>query len=355
MNATVDTTQTIPSPSVTESHGIRDVRIPVGIGIAVVALAIIVGLVTFTILTGLTPLSPGRNTIIGLLGVNLALVLAMVGMIAWQVFLLLRAKKRKIAGSRLHVRIVSLFSIVAALPAIVVAIFASVTLDRGLDAWFSKRTQAIVDTSIVVAKAYVQEHANIIRSDVVAMAADLTQAKSAYDRDRPVFDRFFVTQTAVRGLHAAFLIDRQGKLINQVVIDKRIKFENLPDWVFDRVDERKHMVLRPGQNNVVRAVVKLQNFDGLYLYVHRFIDEVVVDHLRKAQESKIEYAHARGTALWRADHLCADVYRRFADLPSGRHLARLLGRRQDGAADRASGRRGAFGFQGRARRQGAGA
>ena len=193
MNATVDTTQSIPSPSVSESRGVHEARIPLSVGIGVVTLAILIGLVTFTILTGLTPLRPGRATIIGLLGVNLALVLAMVGMIAWQVFLLLRAKKRKIAGSRLHVRIVSLFSIIAALPAIVVAIFASVTLDRGLDAWFSKRTQAIVDTSIVVAKAYVQEHANVIRGDVMAMAADLTQAKSAYLRDRPAFDRFFIT------------------------------------------------------------------------------------------------------------------------------------------------------------------
>ena len=294
MNATVDTTQTIPSPSVTESRGVHDARIPLSVGIGVVTLAILIGLATFTILTGLTSLQPGRATIIGLLGVNLAMVLAMVGMIAWQVFLLLRAKKRKIAGSRLHVRIVSLFSIIAALPAIVVAIFASVTLDKGLDAWFSERTQAIVDTSIVVAKAYVQEHANVIRGDVMAMAADLTQAKSAFDRDRPAFDRFFITQTALRGLDAAFLINRKGAPVTKTVIDKKIKFENLPNWVFDRVDERKHMVLRPGQNNVVRAVVKLERFDGLYLYVHRFIDEVVVDHLRKARESKVEYATLEG-------------------------------------------------------------
>ena len=110
----------------------------------------------------------------------------------------------------------------------------------------------------------------------------------------PAFDRFFITQTALRGLDAAFLIDRKGTLITQTVIDSKIKFENLPIWVFDRVDERKNMVLRPGQNNVVRAVVKLEKFAGLYLYVHRFIDEVVVDHLRKARESKVEYATLEG-------------------------------------------------------------
>jgi len=289
MNATVDTTQSIATPNVTEHRGFQSQRIPASVGVSVIALAIGVGLATFTILTGLTPFSPNRSTIIGLLIVNAVLVLAMFAMIGWQVILLMRARRSKIAGSRLQVRIVSLFSIIAALPAIIVALFASVTLDRGLDAWFSTRTRSIVETAVVVAQAYVREHANVIRGDVSNMSNDLVQTRSAFDRDRPVFDRFFITQTALRGLHASFLIDRSGKISTQAVIDAKIKFVLPPEWAFEQADRNKAAILNPGDNNLVRALIKQPGFDGLYLYVHRFIDELVVNHLRKTEESKAEY------------------------------------------------------------------
>lgn len=288
MNATLDTAQDVSAPAPLEGQGF-DVRMPASVGITVVALAIGIGLVTFIILTGMTPITPSRTTVIGLLAVNAVLVLAMIAMTAWQVFLLVRARKRKTAGARLHVRIVSLFSIIAALPAIVVAVFASVTLDRGLDAWFSERTRSIVDTAVVVAKAYVREHGNVIRSDASAMANDLGQAKSAFDRDRPVFDRFFITQTALRGLHASFLIDKEGNITTRAVINSKIKFVNPPKRAFEQADNEEAVVLNPGENNVVRALIKLPGYDGLYLYVHRFIDELVVNHLRKTEAGKAEY------------------------------------------------------------------
>jgi two-component system nitrogen regulation sensor histidine kinase NtrY len=290
MNASLDTAQDVSGPSVSEGNRF-DVRIPASVGITVVALALGVGLVTFTILTGLTPITPSRNTIIGLLGVNSVLVMAMIGMIAWQVMLLVRARRRKIAGARLHVRIVSLFSIIAALPAIVVALFASVTLDRGLDNWFSERTRSIVDTAVVVAQAYVREHGNVIRSDASAMANDLgqSQVRSAFDGNRQVFERFFITQTALRGLHASYLIDIEGAITTQAVIDAKITFAKPPDWALKQADQGDAVVLNPGENNLVRALIKLEGFDGLYLYVHRFIDELVVNHLRKTLEGKAEY------------------------------------------------------------------
>src|SRR5262249_31357173 len=119
-------------------------RLLAAIGISLVALSILVGLATYTILTGLTPVKPTPRIIIWLLIGNLVLVLAMVVMILWQVGLLISARRRREAGAGLHIRLVSLFSVIAALPAIIVAAFAAVTLDRGLDAWFSQRTRAIV-------------------------------------------------------------------------------------------------------------------------------------------------------------------------------------------------------------------
>ena len=76
-------------------------------------------------------------------------------------------------------RIVGLFSIIAAAPAILVAIVASVTLDRGLDRLFSTRTRAAIENSLIVAEAYLRDHAQIVRSDIMVMAIDIARNKPA--------------------------------------------------------------------------------------------------------------------------------------------------------------------------------
>ena len=99
----------------TEDHS-RLSRLPGIIGIVVVCLSILAGLTTYTILTGLSPIKPTPDIITWLLGGNLALVLIMVGMILWQVWSLIAARRRGTAGAGLHIRLVSLFSLIAALP-----------------------------------------------------------------------------------------------------------------------------------------------------------------------------------------------------------------------------------------------
>ena len=130
---------------VNPDHQSRLSRLPGIVGIIVVCLSILAGLATYTILTGLSPIKPTPDIITWLLGGNLVLVLLMVGMILWQIWALIASKRRGTAGAGLHIRLVSLFSLIATLPALIVAAFAAVTLNRGLDAWFSERTRSIVD------------------------------------------------------------------------------------------------------------------------------------------------------------------------------------------------------------------
>ena len=147
------------------------------VAVAIVLLSIAVGLATYVILTGLAPIKPSRELIACLLAANLVLVAAMAGMIGWQLWQLIRARRRGIAGAGLHIRLVGLFSLIAGLPAIIVALFATVTLNRGLDTWFSDRTRSIVDSSVAVAQSYIRETGERIRDDVVSISTDLNQQR----------------------------------------------------------------------------------------------------------------------------------------------------------------------------------
>src|SRR5262245_49694359 len=154
------------------------------IGPAAVAIALLSALVTFLILAGFTPIVPIHGVVVSLLLVNVAAVLILLGVIAHEIWQVAQARRHGQAGARLHVRIVGLFSVIAAVPVILVAVVASITLDRGLDRWFSQRTRAVIENSLIVAQAYVREHGEMMRGDISAMSVDLESGReSCRERD----------------------------------------------------------------------------------------------------------------------------------------------------------------------------
>jgi len=115
------------------------------LGVVAVALALLSALVTFLVLANLTPILPTHEVVLTLLLVNAITVLLLLAIIAYEVWRVVQARRRGRAGSRLHVSIVALFSLIAAAPAILVAVVASVTLDRGLDRLFSQQTRTLIE------------------------------------------------------------------------------------------------------------------------------------------------------------------------------------------------------------------
>ena len=261
------------------------------IGLFLVLLAVISGLVTYTILTGLTPIKPTRTVVTTLLWFNAALVLAMASLIGWQVFRLVMAKRRGQAGAGLHGRVVALLSLFAAVPAVIVAVFASVTLNRGLDAWFSQRMQDIVDRAVAVAQTYIQEQADLARLDAAGIAADIELNRALYDRDRMQFIRRVTTLASLRGVPAIFIFDRSLRQFD-VAARKRadIFFRPPPPDALNLADKGRIVVMGPGPgDNFIRALKKLEGYPGRYLYIYRPVKEEVLRQLAKARAERAEY------------------------------------------------------------------
>lgn len=278
-----------PAPVEEDGQERRIQKLQSSLGLIIVVLAIASGLITFTILTGLTPVSPTPNVVIALMLLNGMLVLALIGVISWRVTALWLARKRNIAGARLHVRMVSLFALVALFPALLVALFASVTLDRGLDAWFSKRTRTIVENALNVAQAYVQEHGQVIRIEATSMARDLDRVRQIYDADPARFRRILAAQAAVRGLAGAYLIKRDKSVVMKVTASQEPPLVSPPDAALAQAQTGEVAVMSPGETNRVRSLVKLGAYDDTYLYIYRYVDPRVLDHVRTAYAGKAEY------------------------------------------------------------------
>ncbi|HEY0439602.1 MAG TPA: PAS domain-containing sensor histidine kinase [Xanthobacteraceae bacterium] len=264
------------------------------LGPVAIVLALMSALVTFLILTGLTPVVPTHYVVVSVLMADALTVVLLVAIIGWELFQLVLARRRGRAGARLHVRIVGLFSVIAALPAILVAVIASITLDRGLDRWFSTRTRAVIGNSLNVAEAYLQEHAEAIRGDIVAMAFDVSRAKTLFDQDRDRFRQFLSAQASLRGLPAAMILDRDRNRIETVGLTEGKEYSMPPAETLAQITVSEPRIALVPDSDDVAAVVKLNGYDDNYLYVARPLLPRVVELLRATQASVNEYAELEG-------------------------------------------------------------
>jgi two-component system, NtrC family, nitrogen regulation sensor histidine kinase NtrY len=267
------------------------------IGACAVGVALLSAMATFLVLAGLTPIAPVHEVVVELLLGNVVTGLLLLGIIGREVWKVVQSRRRGRAGSRLHVQIVGLFAVIAAVPTVLVSVVASTTLDRGLDRFFSTRTRAMIEQSMIVANAYVSEHAEAIRGDLLAMAYDLGRAKSVFDTDRDQFQKIISAQAAGRNLSAALLLKSDGSAIEKggVTIDKKVVLPT-SDLLAELNETEPRVALIPEDNHLA-AVVKLRGYDDTYLYGARILDPRVVQQLRATQESVGEFANLEARRL----------------------------------------------------------
>ena len=260
------------------------------LGPIAVGLALLSAFATFIVLADFTPILPTHNVVVTLLLVNAGTVLLLLGVIVREVWQMVQARRTGRAAARLHVRIVGLFSIIAAAPAILVAIVASVTLDRGLDRLFSTRTRAAIENSLIVAEAYLRDHAQIVRSDILVMATDIARSKPIFESDHAKLQQYLTFQASVRGLAAAIVLDKDLNVIARADLKINQTFAMPPRDALPRIGETEPQLVLLPDTNYVAAVVKLHNFDDYYLYLTRLLDPNVVPQLQATRESVTEYA-----------------------------------------------------------------
>lgn len=263
------------------------------LGLAVVVLSLVSALATFLILTNLTPITPRGEVVFFVLLANLLLILAVIGVVAYQGATLYRAWKDKVAGARLHIRIVGLFSLIAILPALALAFAATTTFVRAMDGFFAERTRQIIQNSHDVAEDYLNEHGQVIRTDAVNMARDLGESLELLTSDPEQFRKLVFVQAGLRDLPVAYIIDGEGKPLVTAIENERIPYRPPPANVLDLARQGQVPLLLPKDAYRVAAVKKLNGASDIYLFVARGVSPTVIDQLRRTEQGVEEYNELR--------------------------------------------------------------
>ncbi|MDE0539412.1 MAG: PAS domain-containing sensor histidine kinase [Rhodospirillales bacterium] len=260
--------------------------------ILVVALGVS-GIATVIAMRDLGPLETDFTTVIILLNLDVILALALGVLIARRI---VRNWSRRTAGgaaTRLHIRLVVLFSLVAVIPAILVAVFSGLFLNYGIESWFSDRVRTAINESQAVATAYLREHQRNIRGDALAMANDLNRAAPRIRVDQRFFRQLMQTQALIRGLPEAAVVDGAGNTLMSAGLSVSLGFDvagqDLLGKIFTQTRPGEVQILSSDSDDRVRAGIRLEAFPDAYLLVGRLVEPQVLDHLSMTRGAATQY------------------------------------------------------------------
>jgi two-component system nitrogen regulation sensor histidine kinase NtrY len=273
---------------------LRRPKVSAQLAVVLTVAATLSGLATYVATTGSLRVAAQPGLVLGLLYLDLILLLLLGAVVARGLVQLIVARRQGIAGSRLHARLVAMFSLVAVLPAIVVAVFSVAFLHYGLEAWFSERINKAVNNSLIVAQAYLEEHKEVIRADALAMAADINREGPARVGDPEMFQRLLDTQAALRALTEAIVFLGNGQVVARSGLGFVLELERLPLEVMQQAANGDVVVLTSDADDRVRALVRLDNFIDAYLFVGRFVDSRVLDYMERTRQAIDEYRALEG-------------------------------------------------------------
>lgn len=257
--------------------------------LAVSALAL--GIATFAVLAGGVKFGVSPNWVVGMVLANLIVLLLLGLLLAVRLTRVWVERRRGSAGSRLHVRLVLLFSVVAVVPAILVAVFATAFFHYGIQAWFNDRVRTALDQSLQVSRGYLEEHRNAIRADALAMADDLTRAGQLFAANAPgAFGQVLAEQTALRGLTEAVIFE---PLTRQVIASSGLMAglgaPPPPPSAVEQARQGNVAVLSTDHGTTVEAVARLDSIPPLMLMISRPVDPTILSHMAEVEQAVAEY------------------------------------------------------------------
>lgn len=220
--------------------------------------------------------------------VDLVYVLVVAALVSQRVARMVAARRAKSAGSRLHLRLTGVFAIMALIPTVSVAIFAVLTINIGLEGWFSDRVRQVVGTSLAAARAYEQEHREDLEEDARALARFLNTAR---ERDFLITDAVLRQLLASgqnqiqRGLREAYVIDGAGEIKSRGERSYLFDYEQPDQADLEQSASEGYLLIEDWSNNEFRALIPLTAYVDRFLYVSRDVDGDILRLLDDTQET----------------------------------------------------------------------
>ncbi len=265
-------------------------------GIAVVALLAAIGATWSAFSHSGTP-----NDLLPTMWVSTLLMATLVPAMALLVLIGRRLALRRAAGStaRLHVRLVFFFSMVAALPTLLVAGFAAFLFQTGVDFWFSDDSRGLMENANALAQNYYDSNQRNVEQNTVIMASDMRDTLARVPITDPDFPDFYLYQTQAREISESAILQRMPDGSFRTAAALNLTRDHSPlEFSRDALPklDRGDLAVVVGSPERIEALVPIDAQAGVYLYNARTTEETMFNSWSKAQSVVAAYDRLTGSA-----------------------------------------------------------
>lgn len=259
-----------------------------------IASAVSVVATYFAITNSGNPFGPDPKNVLGLILIDLTFLLALTAVISKRVVRLIIERRKGLAGSRLQTRIVVMFSLVAIIPSIVMAVFSLVFFHYGIQSWFDSKVSTAIEGSVEIATLYLEEHKKIIGSDILGMANDLNRAASNIRKSPRSFNSKLSILAGIRKIPGAVVFKRNHD-VNTIIARTNLSFslediiDELSYNLMGKATKGELVILTNDKDDRVIALIRLENYFNTYLIVSRFVDTNIINHIELTEGAANEY------------------------------------------------------------------
>ncbi len=254
------------------------------LGLAAVVLAIAAAMTSFLIFAGYTPIAPTDVIVLSLFLVNVLFILVLIGFVVAEGWSLIAARRAQAAGARLHIRTVGLFTVIAIVPAILMAVVGSAILDRSLNPVFMRDVRNYLQHTVDAARLFREDQCRTLLQEAQLTASDLDRGQALFTTDRQLFNEFFTSRIKALSFSAAAIMHPDGgieaKVDTGATLGTTIVHPEPNDFQDARSGEPLCMIIDAG--HTFAALRKLNAFNDMFLYVARPIEPFSVDFPRQA-------------------------------------------------------------------------
>ena len=215
---------------------------------------------------------------------NTALLLVLFYMIFKEVNTSLRIDM-DVSGSKANKKYITFFALFTLIPSILISLFSLFLLSFALDKYLDKKITTAVNNSYEIAKSYTEEARTKTQSEIILIAYDLNKSINFLNTNSNQFKRFLNTQKLIRDMDEVHIIDADGTLYLTTIKDKSLYRPPLPEALEMVLNDKRPLKIFNAYKNQTASIIKLENFDGKYLYIVKYLDKKISQYLIESQEA----------------------------------------------------------------------
>ncbi len=190
-----------------------------------------------------------------------------------------------ISGAKSNRKYITFFALFTLIPSILISLFSLFLLSFALDKYLDKKITTAVNNSYEVAKSYTEEVRTKTQSEIILIAYDINKSANFLKTNINQFKSFLNTQKLIRGMDEVHIIDIKGKLYLTTLKDLNLYQPPLPDALEMISNDKRPLKIINAYKNQSASIIKLENFEGKYLYIVKYLDEKISQYLIESEEA----------------------------------------------------------------------